>query len=62
MGLKTRNNNRAVDKFLSEIKDEQMRIDCLAVPRLMGKLTEEPTVAGNGYLRHHRGLHAGIQK
>ncbi len=42
MGLKTRKDKTAVDKFLDGVKDEQMRTDCLAVRKLMEELTGEP--------------------
>jgi hypothetical protein len=34
-GIETRQNKTAVDKFLDGVKDEQMRIDCFAVQKLM---------------------------
>ena len=42
MGLKTRKDKTAVDKFLDGVKDEQKRTDCLAVRKLMEELTGEP--------------------
>ena len=44
MGPKTQENDTAVDKFLSGVKDERMRTDCLAVQKLMEELTGEPAV------------------
>ncbi len=42
MGLNTRKEKTAVDKFLDGVKDEQMRLDCIAVQKLMEELTGEP--------------------
>lgn len=41
MGVKNREDKTAVDKLLDGVKDEQMRIDCLAVQKLMEELTGE---------------------
>ena len=41
---KTQENDPSVDKFLSSIKDDQQRTDCLAIFELMKKLTGEPAV------------------
>ena len=41
---KTQENDPSVDKFLSSIKDDQQRTDCLAIFELMKKLTGESAV------------------
>ncbi|HAH47743.1 DUF1801 domain-containing protein [uncultured Gimesia sp.] len=42
--LKTQKNDASVDQFLTGIKDEQQRADCLALLELMQGLTGEPAV------------------
>ena len=46
--LKTQVNNASVEKFISAVKDEETRKDCLALLDLMKKTTkEEPKMWGN---------------
>lgn len=41
---KTQKNSADVEEFLAGVKDEQRRIDCLAVLEIMKELTGEPAV------------------
>lgn len=43
-GPKTQKNSGDVENFLTGVKDEQRRTDCLAVLKLMKELTGEPAV------------------
>ena len=46
--LKTQVNNASVEKFISSVKDEEQRNDCLTLLDLMKKTTkEEPKMWGN---------------
>jgi len=41
---KTQKNDASVEKYLAGIKDEQQRVDCLAVLELMKELSGDPAV------------------
>ena len=41
---KTQKNDASVEEYLAAIKDEQQRVDCLAVLELMKELTGDPAV------------------
>jgi hypothetical protein len=49
--LKTRVNNDSVEKFISEVEDEQKRNDCYAILKLMKHITkEEPKMWGSNII------------
>jgi len=49
--LKTKQNNRSVDRFLKSIPDKQKRQDCLALVKLMQQVTRaEPKMWGSSII------------